>query len=47
MQGLKAPLAKGQRVPVTLTFEKAGTREVELVVEGEGVIGDETLHEKK
>jgi periplasmic copper chaperone A len=47
MRGLKAPLAKGQRVPVTLTFEKAGTRQVELVVEGEGAIGDETLHEKK
>ena len=47
MQGLKAPLAKGQRVRVTLTFEKAGRREVELIVEGEGVIGDETLHEKK
>ena len=47
MQGLKAPFAKGERVPVTLTFEKAGTREVELIVEGEGPIGDETLHEKK
>jgi periplasmic copper chaperone A len=47
MRGLKAPLAKGQRVPVTLTFEKAGTRQVELVIEGEGAIGDETLHEKK
>jgi periplasmic copper chaperone A len=42
----KAPLAKGQRVPVTLTFEKAGARQVELVVEGEGAIGDETLYEK-
>jgi len=47
MQGLKAPFAKGERVQVTLTFEKAGTREVELIVEGEGPIGDETLHEKK
>jgi copper(I)-binding protein len=46
MWGLKAPLAKGQLVPVTLTFEKAGTRQVELVVEGEGTIGDETMHEK-
>lgn len=42
---LKAPLAKGQRVPVTLTFEKAGTRQVELVVESEGPIGNETLME--
>ncbi len=47
MRGLKAPFAKGERVPVTLTFEKAGARDVELVVEGEGPIGDETLHEKK
>jgi copper(I)-binding protein len=46
MWGLTAPLAKGQRVPVTLTFEKAGSRQVELVVEGQGTIGDETLHEK-
>jgi periplasmic copper chaperone A len=46
MCGLKAPLAKGQLVPVTLTFEKAGTREVELVVEGEGRISDDALHEK-
>ena len=45
MQGLKAPLAKGQRVPVTLTFEKAGSQQVELIVEGEGPISDETLHE--
>ena len=47
MQGLKAPLAKGQRVPVTLTFEKAGSQQVDLIVEGEGPISDETLHEKK
>jgi len=47
MWGPKTPLAKGQLVPVTLTFEKAGVQHVELVVEGEGPIGDETLHEKK
>jgi periplasmic copper chaperone A len=47
MWGPKAQLAKGQLLPVTLTFEKAGTQQVELVVEGEGIIGDETLHEKK
>ncbi len=46
MWGLTAPLAKGQRVPVTLTFEKAGSRQVELIVEGQGTIGDQTLHEK-
>ena len=47
MQGLRAPLAKGQRVPVTLTFEKAGSRQVELTVEAEGPIGSDTLLEKK
>ncbi len=44
-EDLKAPLAKGDKVPVTLTFEKAGTREVELVVESEGPIGNQTLME--
>lgn len=43
MQGLKAPLVKGQKVPVTLTFEKAGTRQIELTVEAEGLIGKDTL----
>jgi periplasmic copper chaperone A len=46
MQGLNEPLAKGQRVPVTLTFEKAASQQVDLIVEGEGAISDETLHEK-
>lgn len=31
--GLKAPLALGQAVPLTLTFERAGTVAVELKVE--------------
>ncbi|MCW5733019.1 MAG: copper chaperone PCu(A)C [Enhydrobacter sp.] len=44
-EDLKAPLAKGDKVPVTLTFEKAGTRHVELIVEAEGPIGNETLME--
>ena len=46
LQGLKAPLAQGQRVPVTLTFEKAGARQVELTVEAAGPIGADTLLEK-
>ncbi len=45
MKGLSAPLVKGQRVPVTLTFEKAGVHEVELVVEAAGPIGNATLFE--
>ena len=44
---LKAPLAPGQRLPVTLTFEKAGTRQVELVVEAPGPVGEETLVESQ
>jgi len=45
LEDLKAPLVKGDKVPVTLTFEKAGTRQVELIVEGEGPIGNQTLME--
>lgn len=45
LEELKAPLAKGDKVPVTLTFEKAGTRQVELIVESEGPIGNDTLME--
>jgi copper(I)-binding protein len=42
---VEAPLAQGQKVPVTLTFEKAGTLRVELVVEAPGPVGDHTLWE--
>ena len=42
---VRAPLTPGQRVPVTLTFEKAGPRQVELVVEAAGPVGNETLVE--
>jgi copper(I)-binding protein len=41
---LMAPLVQGQRVPVTLTFEKAGTRQVDLVVEAPGPVGTEILN---
>jgi copper(I)-binding protein len=33
MTGLVAPLKEGDRVPMTLTFERAGKVEVELYVE--------------
>ena len=42
-QGLTQPLVRGQKVPVTLTFAKAGTRETELVVEAEGYINRDAL----
>lgn len=34
--GLKAPLVKGEKFPLTLTFEKAGKVEVEVNVEAAG-----------
>jgi periplasmic copper chaperone A len=43
LQGVKAPLQLGQKVPVTLIFEMAGRRDVELVVEAEGLIGADAL----
>jgi copper(I)-binding protein len=36
MMGLKRPLKKGTEVPVTLVFEKAGSIDIELDVEGMG-----------
>lgn len=44
-QGLAKPLARGQKVPVTLTFAKAAPRQIEFVVEEEGAISDDTLKE--
>jgi copper(I)-binding protein len=42
---LKAPLVQGQKVPVTLKFEKAGTRSIELAVEAPGAIGNDAIIE--
>lgn len=36
LMGLKAPLKQGTKVPLTLVFEKAGSIDVELSVEGLG-----------
>ena len=44
--GVKAPLAKGSTVPVTLTFEKAGAVTVEFAVEEPGLIGEAILNEE-
>jgi periplasmic copper chaperone A len=41
MMGLKHPLKPGQSVPLTLTFEKSGTREVTAAVAKVGVTGPE------
>jgi copper(I)-binding protein len=42
MMGLKHPLQPGQSVPLTLTFEKAGTREVSAAVGKIGAAGPAT-----
>jgi copper(I)-binding protein len=42
---LKAPLVQGQKVPVTLKFEKAGEQSIELVVEAPGAIGNDAMIE--
>jgi hypothetical protein len=38
MTGLKAPLKQGEKVPVSLVFEKAGSIDVELDVEAMGAM---------
>lgn len=44
MMGLKDPLKQGTRVPLTLTFEKAGKIDVELVVMALGASPDAHKH---
>lgn len=47
MIGLRAPLKKGETVPLTLKFEKAGEVKVTLDIEGIGAMGDragQTMH---
>jgi copper(I)-binding protein len=41
LMGLKAPLQAGQSVPMTLTFEKSGKREITVTVETAGAMGPE------
>ncbi len=40
MIGIKQPLKVGDKIPVKLTFEKAGTVDVELHVQERGAAGD-------
>lgn len=44
--GVKAPLAKGSALPVTLTFAKAGTVDVAFAVEEPSLIGKAILNEE-
>ena len=39
LQGLTAPLNTGSRLPATLVFEKAGTIDIEFLVEAPGPVG--------
>ena len=39
MMDIKAPLKKGDKVPVTLAFEKAGEVKVTLDIQGIGATG--------
>jgi len=39
LMGLNGPLREGQSFPLTLTFEKAGAREVTVAVEKAGAAG--------
>jgi copper(I)-binding protein len=46
LMGLKEPLVEGSKVPLTITFEKAGSIEVELAVEAPGKgAGDHDGHQ--
>ena len=41
LQGLNEPLQAGKSFPLTLTFEKAGERQVEVAIEKTGAMGPE------
>jgi len=44
LMGLNRPLREGQSFPLTLTFEKAGAREVAVAVEKPGAAGPAPQH---
>lgn len=44
LMGLRAPLKQGEKVPVTLVFEKAGTIDIELAI---AAMGAPSAHEHK
>ena len=44
---LRAPLVPGARLAVTLVFEKAGSIDVELLIEAPGRVGTEVLGEER
>jgi copper(I)-binding protein len=46
LTGLRKPLTAGTSLPVTLTFEKAGSIDIELAVEAPGLVGQPILHDE-
>ena len=46
LMGLKGPLFEDTVIPLTLTFEKAGRFEIEVIVEAAGASGSGTMREK-
>jgi copper(I)-binding protein len=46
LKGLTAPLVVGAKVPAVLTFEKAGTRTIEMDVQAPGLVGEDVLNAK-
>ena len=45
LMGLKAPLEKGRRFPLTLVFEKTGTIEIEVTIQGPASMQPEMMHQ--
>lgn len=46
LKGLTAPLVAGTKISAVLTFEKAGSRNIEMTVEAPGPVGEDALSEK-
>jgi copper(I)-binding protein len=44
--GVKAPLARGTTLPITLDFEKTGAVKVDFAVEEPGLVGEAILNEE-
>jgi len=47
LMGLRTPLQPGDRLAVTLIFEKTGSIDIELAVEAPGLVGNEVLVEAR
>ena len=47
LKGLRTRLEPGGRVTATLTFERAGSIDLEFAVEAPGPVGDRILHEER